>query len=586
MRPFLRLLLPLAAAVLAAQGAKPALDVLPEKTLGFLLFRDPVLSQVKMQGLMQRTGMKGDDPLTEAQKAFGLAQLPAGRQGMAIVYLEDAAPGAGGSQREMLYLSPPDCATFLAKLKAVPKGKGLYEYKAGGKTFAAALRDGWVLLADANAQAQLKRMVAAAPLRASLGGLSGWMEEEDAYGALTPRGLWGMFNELKKAASGATGGKSDAGQVDGFAEKAEAELSLLAFRGRMDENGNLSVSLRARLNPSGAWMAMGRDLPLADGFGMSRLPQSAFTLAAGGAIPHAWMETLADFSMSGFRMSLAAQGVSESDLASVDAARKQEGAHVQGFALLMPSMNPMDMVMQFQVDDSRAYESDLKGEVDAMLAACKSKNLPAPFHFESRDLNGRRLFGPVPDPNGAFGDMSPEERATMTRQQPRATYLALDGGTVEASIGGADSAAHLGAPQVGSLSDDDGIRRAAALLPKEGTFFAFMNFGAIFQQQADSMKQMDAMLAKESPQNLPPIPEAPDCPPMGLSLRFDLDHWDLSLAMPVETQLALGRTQKAMAEAQAARMKAFREQLKRREEDRKSKGLPGGRVGPPQGHDD
>src|SRR5690242_14926795 len=110
MRPLFRFLLPLAVSALAAQGAKPALDVLPEKALGFLLFRDPVLSQVKLQGFMQRAGMKGDDPLTEAQKAFGLPLLPAGRQGMAIVYLEDTAAGAGGSQREAVYLSPPDGA--------------------------------------------------------------------------------------------------------------------------------------------------------------------------------------------------------------------------------------------------------------------------------------------------------------------------------------------------------------------------------------------------------------------------------------------------------------------------------------------
>ena len=589
MRLTARLLFPLAASLLAAQGAKPALDVLPEKALGFMLFRDPVLSQVKLQAVMQRSGMKGDDPLTEAQKAFGLSQLPAGRQGMAIVYLEDAAPGAGGGQREAIYLSPPDCATFLARLKATPKQKGFFEYKAGGRTFAAALRDGWVLLADASAGAQLKRLAAAPPLRNSLGAIGGWMEGEEAYGALTPKGLWTVFNTFKKA----TGGKADAAQADAFMEKAESELSLLAFRGHMDENGNLSASVRARLNPVGAWMAIGRDLPLATDLGLSTLPKGPYTIAAGGAIPHVWMEGLVDMSMSGLRASLSAQGVPDDSLAALDAAMKREGAHVEGLAMLMPSLGPMGMRMQLRVDDSRAYEDDLKAEVQALSEACKTKDLPLPVHFESRDLNGRRQFGAIPSPNPAWAKLDPQFRASLEKNQPRSTYLALDGQTVEAAMGGADAADQLGAmgPD-GSLAEDDGIRRAAGMLPNEGTFFLFMNMGSIFQQQAASMKEMDARLDKDLILGLPPVPEVPDCPPVGLSIRFDLDHWDLSLALPVETQLTLGRTQEAMTKAQMARVKAFQEQMKRAEAERKAKvpdkpqDLPPGTPAPDPDEDD
>lgn len=83
LRPFL----PLAAllALRAPAQSSRLVDLLPEKTLGFLLFRDPVLSQVKLQGFLQRMKSREPDPLTEAQKAFGLPRLPSGRQGMAIV---------------------------------------------------------------------------------------------------------------------------------------------------------------------------------------------------------------------------------------------------------------------------------------------------------------------------------------------------------------------------------------------------------------------------------------------------------------------------------------------------------------------
>ena len=555
------------AAALSGQGAKPALDVLPEKTLGFLLFRDPVLTQVKMQGLCQRLGSKVDDPLTEAQKAFNLPQLPAGRQGMAIVYLEDAAPGAGGSQRELLYLSPADGGAFLAKLHAVEAEKGCFSYKAGGKTYAAVQRDGWVLLADAGAKAQLKRMAAAPPLRGSLGALGAWMEGEEAYGALTPKGLWAAFHEMKKAASAATEGKSGAGQVDAFAERAESELSLLAFRGHLDENGNLAASLRARLNPAGAWMAIGRDLPLASDSGLAGLPKIPFAVAAGGAIPRAWMEGLVDLGIAPLRARLSAQGATEDGLAKVDAAIKQEGAHVQGLAMVMPSLGFTGARMLLRVDDSRAYEDGLKAEVQALAEACSEKNIPVPVHFESKEVSGRREFGPVPEADPAWASLDPELRARLTANQPRFTYVAQDGQTVLASMG---KAADPSGGE-GGLAEDDGIRRVAAMLPKEGTFFAFMSFSAIFRQQAESMNWIDGRLAPDLKLGLPAIPDVPDAPPIGLSIRFDLDQWDLSAAFPVETQLAMGRTSETMDKAQMARFRAFREQMKRDEAERKAK---------------
>jgi hypothetical protein len=295
------------------------------------------------------------------------------------------------------------------------------------------------------------------------------------------------------------------------------------------------------------------------------------------------MESLADMSMSGLRASLSAQGVSDDSLAAVDAARKREGAHIQGFAMLMPSLGPIGMRMQFRVDDSRAYEDDLKAEVQTLAEACATKNIPVPVHFESKDLNGRRQFGAVPSPSPSWSGMDPALQAGLAKNQPRGTYLALDGQTVEAVFGNAEAADQLGPMGAGgSLADDDGIRRVAGMLPNEGTCFAFLNLGAMFQQQAASMKSMEGMLAKDLAQGLPPVPEVPDCPPMGLSIRFDLDHWDLSLALPVETQLAMGRTQEAMTKAQMARMKAFQEQMKRNAAERKSKGqvLSGGTAAP------
>lgn len=581
MRFPLPLCLPLAAALLTAQAPKPALDVLPDKTLGFLLFRDPVLSQVKLQGLIQRTGAKdaGLDPLSEAQKAFGLPELPAGRQGMAIVYLEDPSAGVAGGQKEMLYLSPPDGAAFLAKLHAVAKEKGFFEYKAGGHAYAATLRDGWVLLADGAAKGQLTRLAAAPPLRGSLGDLGAWMEGEEAYGALTPRGLWSVFNEFKRGAASAAGGKGTA-QADAFVEQAEAELSLFAFRGHLDENGNLSATVRARLNPAGAWMALGRDLPEAGDLGLGGLPASAYLFAGGGAIPRVWMESLVNLSLSPFRARLSAQGVAEADLAPVDTAARRQTAHVRGFGVLMPSMDMTGIRMVLRVDDSRAYEDDMKAEIQAMAEACQTKNLTLPIHFTADEEGGLRSFGPVTAPDPQWANLPPDLQAKLAASRPQPRYVAQDAETISLRFGGAP------APDAGALSADDGIRRTAELLPKEGTFFAFVNMAGFFRQSAGMMREIEAHLDKDLASGLPPIPEVPDGPPLGLSLRFDLDHWDLSVGFPVETQLLMGRAQAAMEKAQGARMKAFQEQMKRQRA--KAGGpVPGTArpAAPPEGND-
>lgn len=565
----------LLAGPLAAQAPRPALDVLPEKTLGFLLFRDPVLSQVKLQGLFQRLGAKPADldPLTEAQKAFNLPVLPAGRQGMAIVYLEDPSAGAAGGQKEVLYLSPPDSAAFLAKLHATPQEKGYYAYKAGGHAYAATVRDGWVLVADGAAKGQLKRLAAAPPLRGSLGDLADWMEGEEAYGALTPRGLWSVFDQIKRAAGAAAGGKGTA-QADTFLEQAEAEVSLLAFRGHLDENGNLSATVRARLNPAGAWMALGRDLPLARDWGLAGLPASAFSVAAGGAIPRAWMDAMVNMGLAPFRARLSAEGASDADLAPVDAAVRRQAAHVRGFAFLMPTLDASRMRMLIRVDDSRAFETDMKDEVQAMSEASRARNLPLPIHFVAGEEGGLRSFGLAADPDPQWANLPPDLQAKLAAGRPQPRYLELDAEHVDVRFTGGQDPAGAGSG-AGALADDDGIRRAADLLPREGTFFAFLNLTALFQQSAAALKEMDAHLDKDLAAGLPAFPEVPSAPPLGLSLRFDLDHWDLSLAFPLETQLLAGRAQAAQEQARTARLKAYQEQMKRTQ-TREKEDTPGG----------
>ncbi|HJW09788.1 MAG TPA: hypothetical protein VJ483_09150, partial [Holophagaceae bacterium] len=273
---------------LAAQAPRPALDVLPDKALGFILFRDPLLSQVKLQGLMQRLKQKKDDPLTEAQKTFGLPRLPPGRQGMALVFLEDGGANAKGPL-QLAYLSPTDAKGYLETLKATSKDGKLWSYETQGKHFAAAMKDGWVILGPEGAKAQVRRLSeTVSPLRKEAGSLGAWMEGGEAFGMVTPKGLWTFFHDAKKA----LGGPSQAEQADPFMAKAERELDLVALQGRLDADGNLVLSVRARLNPRGEWMAMGRDLPLADGLGIASLPRLDYQAAAGGNLPSEWLQAI------------------------------------------------------------------------------------------------------------------------------------------------------------------------------------------------------------------------------------------------------------------------------------------------------
>lgn len=552
--------LSLAALCLAAQAPRPALDVLPDKALGFILFRDPILSQVKLQGLMQRLKQKEDDPLTEAQKRFGLSRLPPGRQGMAIVFLEDGGANAKGPL-QLAYLSPTDAKGYLESIKATSKDGKLWSYESQGHRFAAVVKEGWVILGPEGAKAQLRKAAdTPSTLRHEAGSLGPWMEGGDAFGMVTTKGLWTVFHDAKKA----LGGAPQAEKADPFLAKAERELELIALQGRMDENGNLNVSLRARLNPKGEWVAMGRDLPLADAYGLGNLPKQGYMAAAGGSLPAEWIGTIGKLGTEPVLQQLQMQGVAPETLERFREQSAKAAAHLKDFSVLTPAEGGMmSMCVQFTVDDSGAYEADLKRLVEVTQEAYAAKKLAAPA-FESHLEQGRHAFSITSGEEPGAKDMPPEIREMMAKQQPRPQYLALDGTHIQLRLGGGD-----GSPaQEQRLSEDEGIRGVADRLPREAHFFLFVDIRASMEAQAKMLKSMEERMSPEARKGLAPIPAIPPCPPIGANIHFDLDTWELNLALPAETQLAIGRSQEQMQKASNARMEILRKEMEQKAKER------------------
>lgn len=412
-----------------------------------------------------------------------------------------------------------------------------------------------MVLAPAGSKTLLKKLATAQGLRGELGGLADWMEGEEAFGAVTTKGLGLFFSLLRR---GGLGGQ-EAGAVDEGVLAAERELGLLAFRGRLDENGNLSASLRARLDPNGAWMALGRDLRPTSGLGVAELPKAPFFMAGGGNLPSSWIRSFMEEGPFPLLSESSLSTLPEKELHAVREARRHQSDRIKGFSVLARDMGifgPSGFTFRLKVDDVPGFEADTRALAQAVEAGFTARGMVVPLRFQSMELEGRHSFGLAPT-----GDAGNDESAFLAPKG--VSYLVLDGETLAFSPGGPESLQGLAAPAEGHLDEDEQLREVGDRLPKDGSFYAFLDPSGPDQVTAHALRKMEEALPEDLRTGLPPIPEIPHSLPVGLSVRFDLDEWELSLAFPVEAQLVQSGHNRALEQALAARQAAYERFLAR-----------------------
>lgn len=565
-RALLSLLFP---AALLAQTSPEALDVVPAGAKAYLFARTPLLVQAKLQGLTQRLGGKEADPLSQIQTRFGLRRLPVDRRGMALVFME---PLEQPESHPIVFLAVKDPKGLIEELKAIPGEGGLYAFKVRGEGRALALREGWVVLGDRGQSQSLRRASkGATPLRSALGDLAPWLESQDLSWLITGEGLWALAHEVRKQL-GAHRPQTPAGAADPltraeqFFDQAQREVRFIGARADVDEHGNLKAVLRLQLQPQGQWAQISLGLEEAPDFGLRGLKGSQFTLAMGGALPKVWLTEAALLTFSlpnlGGEVSEAAQQARQEALDRVMG--QVRGHHM---AMLPPPAPPQQLI---EVADAEAYFRELEAFY-AMEGARSSKEAAAPkpdaapkesvaqLTTQRRRVEDHEALAILAVPPGEGSNTKLPEGAAqlislMVMEGPHAISLRTPSPLAESK--GASSAPASSAP---ALSAAESLRAASALIPERAHFFAFMDLFRIQRLQEEGMAAMEATLTEAQRQALPPLPEQPAYPALGVALRFEPGSWELHLGLPWETQVGLKPQGSSRQKAVAARLAAVQQ---------------------------
>lgn len=549
--------------LLAAQSPAPlalqALDQVPPDAHSVLLMRDPLLTRMKVQALMQRFGSK-ENPLADLQTLFGLPRLDMDPRGIALL----AMAGANGDKEASLLLVPAkDAKAFAESLHAKPleKEPGLFAYSAGKQAMLLGWKNGWALLAPAAEGPVLRKVLkSTASIRRDLGDLESWAQGGDFSGITTPQGLEFRFGLFRRMSMGAAGPQAQMAQIMGQMER---ELTHIAFRGALDADGNLDFSLRCKLLPGGEWSSFGRDLQPVSGLGLSGLGSNAdFIFTAGGGLPAPWMPAL---------MKLNADFMAEYEMGKVD----HDGALAKRLAQLDARVRSATVLQSgessqlslLQVDDSKAYLAEYKAIQDAVAQAQRAAKSELPVSTtEASTVEGYAALITFMDMASDM-DLDAEIKAqthAMAMEHPSRVMLALDGGRllVLRERPSAEFLKRLLQPER-PLADNDALAALAKHLPERAHFYAFIAptaaNGAERKGEAVQLEHMDEDLKAKYPQ----LPKVADAPPMGFALRFDLDGWQLDGRIPAETQVGIGGMVKDGQQNGPARMKLSMEQMER-----------------------
>lgn len=565
-----RLSLPFVLAALVLAMPLPAqvleaLRVVPRNTQGLLVVPDPAGARAKLTAFLARTQPEGPakDPWKELLKEYGLEALPQESRGLVVAFL----PGEGQSAEpaDVLVVAPGDFQAWMKALKATTKDGVVHTFKTGEKTYVAAPKGTWALVARADHGSQLKRALGARDsVLGELDELPSWMLEGDAAAVMTPKGLQtatflarkGFAEQKAKGLKRGPGAQFEE-KLEAYVHQAEREVAFIAARASLDEQGHLTGALRLKLNPSGAWAALGRGLAFPDAFGLRSLPAQPYFAAAGGSLPRPWLAAMAELGSLQLKPILAGVGMKADQIARFMELqdKTQEGFQGMGLVIPLPGSGNGTPLVRMDVEDAPATLDRQETFVKDIQPLFQAAKLASPFATRRITLEGfpgiltlTQLAKLMPPQEGA-----PEMPTVETG------YLAPDAQTLLMGMGGTpalEAAARAYRAAESRIADDADLKATAALLPAKAHLYAFFNVAGMAQAEGQARR---SPLPPEAQQDFG-FPEMAAQPPVGLSFTFDLDRWELQVAFPGPLQEALGtyaRAKKAAEAKERAAMEAW-----------------------------
>ncbi|MHB1033612.1 MAG: hypothetical protein ACYC35_16580 [Pirellulales bacterium] len=546
-----------------ATATDNVLKLVPDSALGFVVVNCPSDADAKLQELGRQMQLPIPSLLARLKQKGGIRDGLDEQGTAALVVL----PPAGGAPwpTPILLVPVTDYGKFLAQFKPDDTAAGVTKIEVGGVPMWVRDIGGYAALTDmAHKEALAENLKLSREIPEALAPWSATLAENDVAGVILPPGIKLMSGQvqmgiqtMKLAMAQAGEQAKQAAAVFDLYEKmfqaAEKEMSAVGFGVRLDKQGVLHATERARFVPGGSWARLAAQVQPAKESLLAGLPTGPFVVAGGGTISESIWDPMMAFSMDMMKSMHDFYGLSEEQIEQMPKISLAAMKRVRSISMVLgvgPSgVSPYSkLVVVMRVDNTDAFMADYEKSIKeyGKFARNAHSTILQPIEVEKGEIDGTAaLQFTTKAPQMPTAQQTPQYSKMMEvffgpGGRLTAWVVPVDEHTVVAGYVSKDlirstlQAIKQGSPGLGGDAD---VSRTAALLPAGAPSVAFWSP----QGTVDFIIRMIPAFAPGDGKTEFKIPEFDKTPPIGFAVTSAPNELQGHMVVPAEVLKAIGQ---------------------------------------------
>jgi len=547
----------------SVQAADDILRLVPNSALGFVVVNRLGDADAKLQQLGREMQLPVPWPLPFLKAKGGIGD---GLNEKGTAALLALPPGGGTPWPTPILLVPvTDFGKFLHQFEAQETSGGLTRINLRGAQVWARSIGGYAALTDMlHKDALVKTLKVSEAVPEALTPWGEWVAEKDVAVVILQPGIKllsftiqvGITTLKSSLAQAGDQGKQAAAVFDMYAklfQAAEKEVSSVGLGARLDEQGVLHLTKRARLVPDGSWARLAAQVQPAKENLLAGLPAGPFVAAGGGALPEDIWAPLMQLSLDIMKSmpnlyGLSAEQIDQMPKTSILAMKKVRGmSMVLGLGPSGASLYSK-MLIVMRVEKSDTFMADYDDAMKQYAEFLKKVNSPVlqPIEVEKTEIEGARALQMTMKAPKLPADMQAPRQAEMMEAMfgpggkltawavPADEHTVVIGYVSKEPLQQAIRAIQRGKP---GLAGDPDVAKTAALLPAGAPWVGLWSpRGTI-----EFGKQMIPAFAPPGKKVDLKIPEFPKTPPIGMAVTTAQNELQGHIVVPAEVLQGIGQ---------------------------------------------
>jgi hypothetical protein len=546
-----------------ALAADDILKLVPDSALGFVVLNGPGAADAKLQQLGREMQLPIPSLLARLSKKGGIRDGLDEKGTVALLVLPPA--GAGPWPTPILLVPVTDYGKFLAQFKPEDAAAAVTKIELWGAQVCVRKIGFYAALTDASHREALEETLKLSPeVPAALAPWGAWLAEKDVAVVILQPGIKLLSAQVQmgiqvlKSSMGQAGeqAKQAAAAFDIYAklfQAAEKEVSAAGLGVRLDKQGVLHVTKRARLVPDGSWARLAAIVKPANENLLTGLPAGPFVAAGGGALPEEIWEPLMQISLDMMKSMPNVYGLSAEQVDQMPKTAITSMKKVRGLSMVM-GLGPKGtslyskMVVVMRVEKSDTFMADYDDAIKQYAEFLKKVDSPVlqPIDVEKTEIDGvRALQMTMKAPKQPAGLQTPQYAEMMEAMfgpggkitvwaVPADEHTVVIGYVSKEPLQQAIRAIKQGAA---GLAGDADVSKTAALLPANAPWIGLLSpRGTI-----EFAKQMIPAFAPPGAKAEIKIPEFAKTPPIGFAVTTAPGEIQGHMVVPAEVLKEIGQ---------------------------------------------